>query len=188
MNLTFLNSFVRNPRNVGSLMPSSRYLGSCMKTMVDEFSAGPMSIAVLGVGTAAVARGFTGHDVYGYDMDHDLLAIAAQNMPSANLRYADVSAPQFSLQHIAKDLPIAIVSCIPVANLSQDQKSAFENKVMQLLDDRRVVCFIQYSYIPRLPLDLPGLDCSQRWVFRNVPPAGIFLWQKPEVQSAALTA
>ena len=130
-------------------MPSFRYLGNCMKAMVDELTNGPISVAVLGVGTAAVARGFAEHDVYGYDLDHDLLEIAGQNLPSAKLRYADVCAPEFALTDIAADLPIAIVSCIPVVNLSQEEKNNFQNKVIELLEDPRAVCFIQYSYIDR---------------------------------------
>jgi phospholipid N-methyltransferase len=187
--IAFLRTFLHDPRQVGSLAPSFHYLGDAMREMVEALSGEPLTIVVLGVGTGAVASSFKGHSLYGFDLSLPLLDLARDRLPDATLSRADVLAESFSLDQLPQDRPIALVSCIPVVNLTARQRALYEAKVDGFLDDPRVLCFLQYSYLPRPPLRIPRSCRRQRWVLRNLPPAGVHLWRRmPESEGAALKA
>ncbi len=176
--MLFLRSFLSDPRQVGSLAPSLHYLGDAMRGMVEDLSNERLAIAVLGVGTGAVACSFLGHELYGFDLSVPLLALAQERLPGATMQQADVISEGFTLDGLPKDKPLALVSCIPVVNLTPGQRAAYESKVDGFLDDPRVLCFLQYSYLPRAPLRIPRSSRQQRWVLRNFPPAGVHLWRR----------
>jgi phospholipid N-methyltransferase len=185
--LVFLRNFLRDPRHVGSLVPSQRFLGAVMREMVEEVAPGPLSVAILGIGTGAVGRAFRGQAIYGFDRSPELLSLAQHALPEAELREADVCGPDFSLDALPGDRPIAVVSCIPVVNLSPLERTLFAAQAERLLGDPRVRCFLQYSYLPRTPLKIGGAEHRVRWVLRNLPPAGVHLWRSPDRPSDGLT-
>jgi len=155
-----------------------------MRSMVEAVEPGPLSIAVLGVGTGAVARAFTDHEIFGFDRSSEFLEIAGHALPLATLIETDISKPGFDLSALPEGRKIAVVSCIPVANLSAVERAAFAGLAERLLRDPRVCCFLQYSYLPRMPLDIPGALHEERWVLRNIPPAGIHLWRPAAAETS----
>lgn len=174
----FLRSFLSDPRQVGSFAPSLHYLGDAMREMVEALSGEKLTIAILGVGTGAVASRFEGHAIFGFELSLPLLTLAQDRLPGAALCQADVLSDNFNLESLQQDRPIALVSCIPVVNLTAKQRAVYESKIDGFLDDPRVLCFLQYSYLPRSPLRIPRTTRRQRWVLRNLPPAGVHLWRR----------
>jgi phospholipid N-methyltransferase len=179
----FLGEFLRHPRLVGAVTPSSRYLARAVAAQVP---AAARCVIELGPGTGAITRALLAR----LGPQATLLAVEVDPAFCAVLRRALPDPRLHVIQALAQDLPVrqagfgppveAIVSGLPFVNFSP----ALRRQIMAAADRALVHggTFVGYSYGP---LVLPGLlratfgECRLAGiVWRNLPPAFVFAARK----------
>ncbi len=146
-----------------------------MRRIIDEQGFAKSAIIEFGCGTGSVTRSFDGHEVIGLDLNERLLVKARKNCPFARFETADVCADGFELPKFTSQRAY-LVSCIPVVNLGE-RRVIFERNLQRLFEDSRVGGFLQFTYLPKRPLNLQGKVQRRNLVLRNLPPAFIYSWE-----------
>ena len=175
----FLSRFVKNPRNLGAIWPSSRALGSFIGKSAAQ-DRQPL-IVEIGAGTGRLTRGLldagvSPQNLICIEMDKDMCSFLKRSYP-----YLAVCESQ--AQDLAHVLPpswlgsvTTIVSGIPMMNLSPTTRlSILEACTKTLGPGGR---FLQFTYSPIPPFPSKKLGFSRRCLGRvwlNIPPA--FIWE-----------
>ena len=186
----FLGRFLRNPRRVGSIAPSSRYLAREMVSGIDrspgvrvvEFGPGT------GAFTAALDRALpAGGSYLGIERDPVFVDVLRRRFPRFDYACASVE----DLVTIAGErglLPIDhIVSGLPFASLPAGVTLPILDATRASLRDGGTFRTFQYVHAYRLPAARTfrkemerrfGPPFSRSVVYRNIPPAFILSWRK----------
>ncbi|NQW04776.1 MAG: methyltransferase domain-containing protein [Acidobacteria bacterium] len=187
--LLMLGRFVRSPRTVGAVMPSSRALALAMVRELDL--SGPTQVVELGPGTGVVTRviaerlGPKAH-VLAVDVEPAFVAAITSRFP----RIEAVCASAADLATLLKSrgtFPVDhIVSGLPFASLPGDVTATILDAVSASL--RPGGTFTTFQYVSGYPTPLAasfrramtsrmGAGPSRRVVWRNVPPAFVLTWR-----------
>lgn len=178
----FLKQFINDPKNIGSLLPSSRYLVSEMTEIICENDA----VVELGFGDGCITKKivFNKCRYLGvYDNNESFVS----NLKMLNiLPESHIMNDAFDInrQHALHSLDI-VISSLPLVNFSYDKRLELISKVSNVL--KRNGKFVMFSYKFKFPLnddDLKklGMDLvSKKIVWRNFPPAMVFVLVKKEI-------
>jgi phospholipid N-methyltransferase len=187
----FLGRFLRNPRTVGAIAPSSRRLAREMVGGID-FER-PVRIVELGAGTGAFTReiverlGPEGRYL-GVDIDAAFVARIRDRWP----RIDCVCAPAETLPALAAERRLApvdhIVSGLPFASLPGATSRSILDAIAATLRVGGTFTTFQYLHAYRLPPAVAfrreirsrfGAGPSSTLVVWNVPPAYVLTWRRP---------
>jgi phospholipid N-methyltransferase len=175
----FLHAWVRRPRQNGSIVPSSQYLGRLMASEIDPSGGRVME---LGGGTGAVTR-----------------EILATGLPADQLEIVEINA-EFA-RNLRRDFPgtviletpaqavaahalggtsgyQAIISGLPMLAMSKSLQRAILAEAFKLLKPGGTL--VQFTYSMRPPISREvytslGLDVRRiGHIVRNFPPATVF--------------
>lgn len=187
----FLSRFVRDPRSVGAVAPSSRFLASKMVAGID-FSPG-VRVVEFGPGTgpfteAILARMPEDGHYLGIERDASFAAHLRARFPGSEIVEGSVE----NLVPLLADrdlLPIDhVVSGLPFASLPREvTRTVLESTSAAL---RGGGTFTTFQYVHSFPLPsavrfrrhmagLFGPLSARRVEVRNLPPALVFSWRKP---------
>jgi phospholipid N-methyltransferase len=180
---TFLRSFVRDWRTIGSVTPSSRYL---VGAMLDEIDFGRVRRVVeYGPGTGV----FTGEILRRLRPDGELLVLdtEAHFIEDLNQKFADrrliaVRGSAASIErHLAAlgwDGAEVIISGIPYTAMPQELREGILGASAAALAPDGL--FVAYQYSPYIRPLLGRLyrRVETHWVARNVPPAFFFVCRR----------
>lgn len=188
--LLFFRRFLRSPRTVGAIAPSSRFLARAMvdsmevgsETRVVEFGPGTGAFtAVLGESLPQGAR------YLGIERDPAFVAALQARFPDLAFSCGSVEG----LLDVAGGhdlLPLdAIISGLPFASLPQATTLGILRAAYQAL--RNGGSFVTFQYVHAYPLPaavkfrremsrLFGKSIGRRMVFSNLPPAFVLVWRK----------
>lgn len=184
--LRFLAGFLRRPRSVASVVPSSRYL--VRRIARAAASDGARTIVELGPGTGVVTRALL--EV----LSRDARLLALELDPDFVERLADESDPRLTVHGgDARDLPAvlaqhrmpapdAIVSGIPFSTLGPDVGARVLTAVWDALAPGGR--FVAYQFRPHVDRYATPRFGAPRVEFepRNVPPMSVYTWVKPRLQ------
>ena len=188
--LLFLGRFLRNPRTVGAVAPSSRHLARAMVGGLDL--ARPVRIVELGPGTGAFTREIVerlGPDgrYLAIDIDATFVARIQRRWPQLDC----VCAPAETLRALATDRQMApvdhIVSGLPFASLPGATSRRILEAIAGTLRVGGTFTTFQYVHAYRLPpavafrreiRELLGTEPSSSLVVRNFPPAYVLTWRR----------
>ena len=188
--LLFLGRFLRNPRTVGAIAPSSRHLAREMVGEVDF--ARPVRIVELGPGTGAFTREIVerlGPDgrYLAIDIDEAFVGRIRARWPQIDC----VCAPAETLPALAADRRLApvdhIVSGLPFASLPGATSRRILDAIAGTLRVGGTFTTFQYVHAYRLPpavafrreiRELLGTEPSSSLVVRNFPPAYVLTWRR----------
>lgn len=181
----FLRGFVRNPAQVGSIIPSSRRLE---QRLVRSAGIGKASTVVeLGPGTGGTTAAF----LQAMMPTAQLLAIELDSGFHRHLR-SSIADPRFSLElgsaeHLAGYLavrcmpaPDVIVSGIPFSTMPPEVSDEVAAVIARVL--RPGGCFVAYqvrAHVADFVSPYLG-EPDKRWEVANLPPVRVFTWIKPE--------
>ncbi|MDD9195967.1 hypothetical protein PVK62_08995 [Aliivibrio sp. S3MY1] len=172
-----LIEFLRNPKNTGSVIPSSRFLVNEMLSHISKED----TLIELGAGTGVITKKLASIEsvktIYTYE-NNDIYHRALKNIDKticlSNL---------FTMKEQHKNQKIkTIISSIPFVNFSIESRNQALNDISKILDDDGL--FIQYTYRNRCPFgdkylcknNLKIKNVKKIWL--NIPPATVFVYEK----------
>ena len=187
--LLMLGRFVRSPRTVGAVAPSSRALAEEMVQGLDL--SGATNVVELGPGTGVITRAIAerlGPDAraLAVDVEPAFVAAIARRFPRVEAvcgSAADLPAllrdrGMFPAQHI--------ISGLPFASLAAEVTTRILDAIVQSLQGGGT--FTTFQYVNGYPTPLAkafrqglsermGSAPSRRVVWRNLPPAFVLTWR-----------
>ncbi|MHA6529322.1 class I SAM-dependent methyltransferase [Paenibacillus sp. BAC0078] len=179
-NLLFLRSFIHNPKRVGSVTPSSRFLANNMVNQAPWHEV--KAIAELGSGTGAITRAISTKvnkttDVLLFEMDETM----RNNLKT---EYPDFSChPNAAhLVETMKALHIAQLDCIfsglPFFNFERELRDTLVEQIYQSLKPEGLFIAFQYSLQMKKQLSEYFIIDKIDFVPFNIPPAFVYVCRK----------
>jgi phospholipid N-methyltransferase len=180
--LAFLKGFLRQPKGVGSVIPSSRFLERKMVRMAGVAQA--ESVIELGPGTGGTTRAI----LAAMPETATLLAIELDPAFADHVRNIDdrrLIVHQGSAEHLAELIaahrlraPNAILSGIPFSTMPEDVGTRIIEAIRDVLAPGG--CFVAYQFrgavAERARPILGEPDVSPE--FLNIPPMRVYRWRK----------
>lgn len=187
----FFRRWVRNPRRVAAVAPSSRQLAA---RMVDELPPGARRVIELGPGTgvmteALLARGLAPDELLAVELDpalHDELRIRFPQLRlvRGDARHLDALAAGFAVPGQVD----AVISSLGLLGMDEADRGAILTAAFALLS--REGRFIQFTYGAKSPVSreqLHALGLRMRrgaFILRNLPPATIYVYTSDRGRTA----
>jgi phospholipid N-methyltransferase len=181
--LLFLSKFLRSPKTVGSVTPSSRFLAKAMVKPVDWSSA--KNVAELGAGTGIFTRyidQLKGPDckVVIFEQDHSMRHRLQTRHPGLYyhhdaLKISDAmktyKIPQFDY----------IISGLPFTNFPQELRNGIMDEVEKALKPGGLFIAFQFSLQMRKQLAERFEEINLAFVPMNILPAFVYQCRKAEI-------
>jgi phosphatidylethanolamine/phosphatidyl-N-methylethanolamine N-methyltransferase len=187
--LRFFGKFLRNPNQVGSVMPSSRYLAEAMAADLD-LERGDLVIEYgpgTGPMTAALADTLpAGVHYLGIERDQHFQELLEERFPHMDFHHGSVVDVAEILE--TRGLPKAkvIISGLPFASLPKDVQNRIAHATREALAEDGEFRLFQYVHAYGLPgarrfrkvmTTLFGSCTRSQPVLRNVPPAYVLTYR-----------
>lgn len=180
--LAFFAGFLRNPQEVGSVIPSSRFLEQ--RIMSAAGLANARLVVELGPGTGGTTRAILRQlpedaKLLTIDMSPDFVELL-DGIPDSRLINHLGSAE--NLSQILKDrnlgMPDAVISGIPFSTMPMQVGKNVVHAIQQVLSEGgRFVAYQFRAEVANITRPIMGEpDALMEW--RNVPPMRVYRWQK----------
>lgn len=179
----FLLEFLRYPQQIGSVVPSSRFLERRLVEATDAARA--RVIVELGPGTGGTTRAL----LRAMRADAQLLAVDLSPAFCARLKSA-VRDPRLTVQHGSAEhietflrlahlpRPDTIVSGIPFSTMPPAIADRIAHVIASTLaPGGRFVAYQLRAHVAGYATPYLGLP-EKRWEWRNLPPMRVFRWQR----------
>jgi phosphatidylethanolamine/phosphatidyl-N-methylethanolamine N-methyltransferase len=192
---TFFRQWLRNPRAMAALSPSSRQLA---RLMIDQLPAGARHIVELGGGTgvftqAMLEHGIEPRELLVVELNEELHQLLMQRFPSVHVVCGDAQ----ELKTIVRDSGFtdvasgvdAVVSGLGMLSMSRATQRAILSAVFDVL--REGGHFVQFTYGPASPvsrdlLNELGLNVMRAGVaWLNVPPATVYVYARGNAEESS---
>ena len=174
--LRFLRAFVAHPRQVGAILPTSRYAVRDMLDLGDVPSAD--LVVELGAGTGVqtgeiLARLKPGARLIALEIDPDLAALLEQRFDDPRLEVVCDSA-EYLEKHLAGERADVLVCALPFTSLDPGLRRRILDVLPRVVGPRGVALVIQYSPLIQAELHRLFPSVRRRISVLNVPPAFLF--------------
>ena len=183
--LRFFLSWLRRPGRTGAMMPSGPALAAALAAEIDI--GAPGAVVELGPGTGRVTEalltaGVDPGQLIAIERNASFCKTLRQRFPDIHVIWGDARALASLLQRTNARPVKAVVSSLPLLNLSNQDRRAILSQIAAVLDDSGVM--VQYTYGPTEPisaelaaeLGLTGERAS--WVLANFPPAAVWRYRR----------
>lgn len=178
----FIREFIRSPRTIGAIYPSSGKLARCM---AEEVIVNENDIVVeLGAGTGRVTeallkRGLPPNRLVVIERSHELAAVLQEKFPLVDVIEGDAADLLHLLNAYNVDDIQYVISGLPFRTLLPSATDAITKQVIKLMSDN--ARFIQFTYSlhnkqPGYFTDFKLLKSSVVW--SNIPPACVNVFIK----------
>ncbi len=178
----FLLRALRNPRRLGAVAPSSRFLGELLAkhANVDGFSP----IIELGGGTGALTRalikaGVDPSRIYVIELDADLAKFLRLALPQVNVIHGNATDLESILPIEVIGKAKRVVSGLPMINIPEPIRRKILESSFSILEEGGA--FLQYTYSPRSSINAKAYELKKKrlgTIFRNLPPASVWQYTK----------
>jgi phosphatidylethanolamine/phosphatidyl-N-methylethanolamine N-methyltransferase len=178
----FLRAWVRQPKSVGSVWPTSAPMARRMAGVIDLSSGLPVLEVGPGTGTitkAILETGLPHGRLWSLEYSHAFAARLKAKYPMAHVIEGDAFELAKSLGAAGPKLFDSAISALPLLNFPLAARVSFVEQVLDMLPAGRPL--IQFSYGPKSPVP-PGLGRYQvkriGMVLRNIPPAQLWVFSR----------
>lgn len=177
----FLKQVIRNPRAMGSIVPSTRYLSQVIGRAAAASHSGP--VLEIGAGTGSFTRamvnaGIDQKRLHIVELNAGLCRHLRQQFPRANVIRADATRLCEYLPPETLGQFVLVVSGLPLVNMPRHTSQAIVSQVKACMaPDGRL---LQFTYLPFSPIRVSRHALRGEriaWVLRNVPPATVWQYQ-----------
>jgi phospholipid N-methyltransferase len=171
-----LKTFIKHPRQVGALVPTSQATVRAMLDMADLQQAS--CIVELGAGTGVytaelLRRVGPQTRVLAFEIDPRLASMVQQRLPDPRLRVVADSAEQLGA-YLDGQRADVVVSALPFTTLPSAVREAVYKAIAGALAPNGVMLAIQYSTARQRDFEGMFSAIRRRRSFRNVPPALLY--------------
>lgn len=185
----FFRQWLRSPKSMGSILPSSMALARAVTSAV-TWEPG-QTIVELGAGTGAISQGLLEKGMprdalMMIELDEQLYDYLRNRFPGVRVVHGDAT----KLSEIVAEQEIAsvstVVSGLPMVNMPFDFQQAIVGESMKSVQSGGAL--LQYSYSPLCPIPAKKLGVQAelvRFVLRNVPPATVWRFRSMEPASGS---
>lgn len=174
--IRFFRSFLAHPRQVGAVLPTSRWAVRDMLDMADLTRA--RHVAEFGAGTGVytgeiLKRLHPDADFLAFEIDPDLVATLRERFDDPRLRIINDSAENVQNYLNGSKVDI-IVSGLPFTSLPENVKQNIFKQSVRVLAPEGVMLVLQYSPLVQQDLTQMFGSVRRRVSFLNIPPAFLF--------------
>jgi phospholipid N-methyltransferase len=177
----FLQTFLQSPSQVGSIIPSSRFMVRKITNLVDN--ANPSSVAEFGAGTGVITRQLNqlcqekNIDLYVFEKDDRLRQYLSEQFPQLDI-YSDA----LLLPDVMKEKGLNQVDCIvcglPFTLFPPELREKFFNLIYSSLAEKGTLIMFQFSLHMLKTLKQQYRTVDVKFIPLNVPPAFVYHCQK----------
>lgn len=180
--LLFLKSFVKSPKKVGSIIPSSRFLANAMVKQASWQEN--MTVAELGAGTGAITRyiqksAHKSTKVLLFEMDQTMRTILQNEYPNFT-SYPNAATLMNTMRNEGIDELDYIFSGLPFFNFERTLRNTLIEQIHQALKPGGQ--FIAFQYSLQMKKQLSEKFIIEKIVFvpLNIPSAYVYVCRKKE--------
>jgi phosphatidylethanolamine/phosphatidyl-N-methylethanolamine N-methyltransferase len=186
----FFRSWFDNPMRIGALMPSGPALAETMARGVDLSLPGP--IVELGPGTGVVTRALLNRGIGPgrlilVEFDPKFCALLGSRYPGVRIVHGDAYQLAATLRENLDAPPAALVSSLPLWMKPEPMRTALLTEAFDLMAQNGI--FVQFTYGLTSPVPRNAafeVEGSTR-IWRNFPPARVWIYRRAGLRDAALT-
>lgn len=181
-NMLFLRSFFHNPKYIGSVIPSSRFLA---EKMVEQAPWGEMKdIAELGSGTGAITHYIRKHvtdsmHVLMFEMNDTMRTNLKKEFPQYSCYKNAANLVECMKQQNIEQLD-CIFSGLPFFNFEAELRDTLVEQIHQALKPGGLFIAFQYSLQMKKKLAEHFIIDTISLVPLNIPPAFVYVCRKKE--------
>jgi phosphatidylethanolamine/phosphatidyl-N-methylethanolamine N-methyltransferase len=178
----FFRQWLRSPKSMGSVIPSSRYLAHAVADVV-AWRPGQY-IVELGGGTGAITQGLIDRGIprdrlVVIELERALYEHLRLRLPGANVVQGDATRLHEILEQLGVDDVGTVISGLPMVGMPFEFQRAIIDQAFRVQRPGNFV--LQYSYSPIVPIPARRLGIKAqlvRWVPLNFPPASVWLYRR----------
>lgn len=183
--IQFLRLWLRRPRRLGAVLPSSRALATAMASCLDIKRPG--AVVELGGGTGSITRailaaGVAPADLFVVEREAALCDVIAMRCPGVRILRGDARELKTLLRQAGASHIKAIVSGLPFLAMDKRVGRRILHAAFSVLAEDGE--FLQFTYGVNPPISrdaqsaLGIVGYRSRWVLANLPPAAIWRFRK----------
>ncbi|MGL4406540.1 MAG: phospholipid N-methyltransferase PmtA [Notoacmeibacter sp.] len=184
--IRFFKGWMKNPKNVGSVIPTSDLMARRMASVIDLGSGLP--VLELGPGTGVITRailqrGVKPDQLYCVEYSPEFAKKLRQDFSGVTILEGNAFDLETTLGK-ANDLTFdCVVSALPLLSFPKEIRTRLISDLLSRVPVGRPV--VQFSYGPLSPVPpMPGVTVRHlEFVFRNVPPAQIWTYRRTKENS-----
>lgn len=180
----FFLHWLRRPARLGAVVPSSPALAAALAAEIDPQAPG--TVVELGAGTgrvtaALVEAGLAPETLVAIEREASFCALLAARFPEVRVVRGDARALKHQLERNQVGPVKAVVSSLPLLNLSERERRAVLTQAAAVLMPGGVL--VQYTYGPAEPVsaslraELGLVGERTNWVLANLPPAAVWRYR-----------
>ncbi|MHA1151947.1 MAG: class I SAM-dependent methyltransferase [Alphaproteobacteria bacterium] len=185
--IRFFLRWLRRPARLGAVMPSGPALAAALAAEVD--TQAPGAVVELGSGTGRVTAalleaGVAPAALVAIEREASFCALLAARFPGARVVRGDARALGRVLERNGVGAVKAVVSSLPLLNLSERERRAVLAQAVAALEPGGVL--VQYTYGPAEPVsaelraELGLIGERTHWILANLPPAAVWRYRRAE--------
>jgi len=185
----FFRQWLRSPKSMGSIIPSSRALGRAVASQV-AWQPGQV-VVELGAGTGAISQeliesGLAPEAMMMIELDRSLFEYLRERFPKVRVVNGDATRLVDILRQQGVEEVGTVISGLPMVNMPQ----AFQRAIVEqgLAAIAPGGCMLQYSYSPISPIPHKKLGVEAKlvkFVLRNFPPAAVWRYRRHGASGSA---
>ena len=180
----FFRQWLRSPKSMGSIIPSSMALARAVTSAV-AWEPG-QTVVELGAGTGAISqglleKGMPSEALMMIELDEQLYDYLRNRFPGVRVVHGDATKLADIVADQGIDPVSTVVSGLPMVNMPFDFQKAIIGESFKSLKPGGFM--LQYSYSPLSPIPAKKLGVKAeivRFVLRNVPPATVWRFRPQE--------
>ncbi len=177
----FFRQWLRSPKSMGSIIPSSMALARAVTRAVD-WEPG-QTVVELGAGTGAISqglleKGMPSEALMMIELDEQLYDYLRNRFKGVRVVHGDATRLAEIVAEQGVEQVGTVVSGLPMVNMPFDFKQAIVGQSCKSLMPGGSL--LQYSYSPLSPIPAKKLGVKAelvRFVLRNVPPATVWRYR-----------
>jgi phosphatidylethanolamine/phosphatidyl-N-methylethanolamine N-methyltransferase len=180
----FFRQWLRSPKSMGSVIPSSRALARAVANQV-VWQPGQV-VVELGAGTGAISRALTDSGLppeamMMIELDRSLFEYLHERFPQMRVVNGDATRLVDILRQQGVGEVGTVISGLPMVNMPLAFQRAIVDQGLAAIAPGG--CMLQYSYSPIAPIPAKklGVDVKLvKFVLRNFPPATVWRYRRAD--------
>lgn len=184
----FLSALVRNPRQIGAILPSGTALASAMARQLVDTNA---TILELGPGTGVITEallsyGIKSDNLYLLEKDAHMAQRLRNHYNELTILCGDATKSSALLKSIQVDSVSSVVSSLPLLNIPLMPRYRILKSIFEIVQPGGNV--IQFTYSPFPPIhrricdSLNVIGQRKDFIIKNIPPAFVWEYKRKETE------